>query len=124
MPLSNKKMFQQQTHHQQQELFPCPYENCFTHHHDQSSSSSSSTNSSELFSENDLVQHCLQHHSRENSKQICTICEQRHHDRSLKGSRDWGFSTHLYFEHGEMATPEAKRREEIKEERSSKPTYR
>ncbi|KAG2379396.1 hypothetical protein C9374_007535 [Naegleria lovaniensis] len=96
------------------QLFPCPYENCLSHQQQQDHS---------LFSENDLVKHCLQHHARENSKQICTICDLRNNDRSLKGSRDWGFSTHLYFEHGEMATPEAKRKEEIQQEMSSKPTY-
>ncbi|EFC43383.1 predicted protein [Naegleria gruberi] len=94
---------------QQPERFKCSYESC--------------THSGQTFSEDELITHCLQVHCRENTKQVCPICLKRDLDDSLKGSRQWGFSTHIYNEHGFKATPEQRKKDEIDYQNSLKPTY-
>ena len=93
------------------ERFACPYAACPSHVH------------KTLFSEDELCQHCLVEHCRENSLQICPICQLRNNDHTLKGSRTWGFSTHLQLDHGPKARPEARQKTEQEEKASNKPTY-
>ncbi|KAL9653842.1 hypothetical protein ABK040_012903 [Willaertia magna] len=96
--------------HQKELTYCCPYTGCYE-------------KNKQEYSENDLVNHCITVHCRENSKQVCPICTIRNRDDSLKGSRTWGFSTHIYYEHGEQATKEQKEKNKIKEYKEKQPTY-
>lgn len=57
------------------------------------------------FTEDELVQHWSLWHGNENEKLICPICilQKRPDSREKKGSDTWGFSEHLFQQHGEAS---------------------
>lgn len=53
----------------------------------------------ELLTEDELWAHCPRYHGDENKLQVCPICAAQG-DKSLKGDKTWGYSSHLHYKHG------------------------